>query len=89
MVVASRAFLGGKRLGQLMIPERKIKTWAWRIFGFLFFGLITLQRIGSFVSWITGAPDDRPHEGQRCGPIHQWVYVRGADGDLDLSCEAD
>ena len=43
------------------------------------------------VGWIVlGAlfgPDDKPHEGDRCGPHHHWVYIPTNATGPDLSCE--
>jgi hypothetical protein len=71
-----------------MIQEPRYKTIAWGVAFWLFWGFVVLQATGSFIDWITGVPDRRAHEGQRCGPEHHWVYV-GLPGDSDLSCEHD
>jgi hypothetical protein len=30
-----------------------------------------------------------PRQGEQCGPVHHWAYVRSGVQDPDLSCEAD
>jgi hypothetical protein len=64
-----------------------IKEWAWRAFEVVFWTLVALTAISSFVAWITGHGEKAP-EGQQCGPHHHWGYIRSGE-DLELSCEPD
>jgi hypothetical protein len=65
-----------------------IKEWAWRVFEVVFWTLVVVSAIGSFISWITGADRGKLPEGQRCGPNHHWGYIRSGQ-HLELSCEPD
>jgi hypothetical protein len=57
-------------------PRAKIQDHRLGHCQWIFWGFVVLQATSSFYDWITGKPDGRAHEGQRCGPEHHWVYVR-------------
>jgi hypothetical protein len=67
----------------------KVKEGAWRAIEVVFFAIIAMTIVGTFVNWFRGVDDGRPKEGQPCGPAHHWIYQRSNVIDLDLSCEPD
>jgi hypothetical protein len=45
-----------------------MREWAWRVFEVLFFVVVALTVLGSFINWIRGVDDGRPLIGVRLQP---------------------